>query len=111
MIEIIGKCIACGKRFTVTPRLAAEADQADCLISPCCGFPSTVVKAANKSTRRSAPSANAEQKPLGITRKNIIDANERIPDTLVRCQNCGTDYSAIRADCPHCHVFRETADG
>jgi len=48
MIEITGKCIACGKQFTVTPKLAHEADQAGCLISPCCGFPSTVAKAAKK---------------------------------------------------------------
>jgi hypothetical protein len=42
--ELIGKCIACGKRFEIGPRLAAIADEAGCVISPCCNFPSTIVR-------------------------------------------------------------------
>lgn len=44
-LEIVGKCIACGKRFTITLALAKTAEEAGCAISPCCNFPSTVVKA------------------------------------------------------------------
>ena len=41
--RLVGKCIACGKRFEITPILMREAESAGCAISPCCNFPSTVV--------------------------------------------------------------------
>lgn len=50
-VELTGKCIACGKRFEITPRLMREAIGAGCAISPCCGFPSTVVKAKVKNSQ------------------------------------------------------------
>ena len=46
MAELTGKCIACGKRFTITPALMQEAKKADCAISPCCNFPSIIIPIA-----------------------------------------------------------------
>jgi DNA-directed RNA polymerase subunit RPC12/RpoP len=51
-IKLTGKCIACGKRFDITPRLMREATDVGCAISPCCGFPSTVVKAKVARSKR-----------------------------------------------------------
>lgn len=42
-VEFTCKCIACGKRFVLTERQLKEASDVGCAISPCCGFPSTVV--------------------------------------------------------------------
>ncbi len=49
-VELTGKCIACGKRFEITPKLMREATDVGCVISPCCGFPSTLVRTKLKRT-------------------------------------------------------------
>ncbi len=43
--KLTGKCIACGKRFDIDERMQADAREAGIAFSPCCMFPSTVVKA------------------------------------------------------------------
>lgn len=45
-----GKCIGCGKRFEITPKLAHLAEASGCVISPCCSFPSTVEKVEIRRT-------------------------------------------------------------
>lgn len=59
-VELTGKCIACGKRFEITPRLMREATEVGCAISPCCGFPSTVVKAKVKNSQASEAGVKSE---------------------------------------------------
>mgnify|MGYP001586372383 CR=1 FL=1 len=43
--KVTGKCIACGKRFDIDERMQADAREAGVAFSPCCMFPSVVVKA------------------------------------------------------------------
>lgn len=45
-LQFTCKCIACGKRFSLTLDQIEEAQDVGCAISPCCNFPSTVERAA-----------------------------------------------------------------
>jgi hypothetical protein len=47
-LTLTGKCIACGKRFTIDLQ---QAERDECAISPCCNFPSTVEQASSRVKR------------------------------------------------------------
>lgn len=49
--EIIARCVACRKTFSMTDAQIAQANEEGCAISPCCNFPSSV-EAVNRTRQR-----------------------------------------------------------